>query len=230
VPEARVIDRARAILGAAAEPAATEGFPFRSKLGCTTCHAGAGRPETVWPGERAFPHQRHLTKAGLDCNACHSTEEHGKPAFPRSECGTCHHQESSGRDVEDCASCHAAQETLLRGTVAGMEPKPGPMGKMECNECHGDAPSIVRPKPASCVMCHKAGYDEMDSRWQKDVADLIGRVQGALAAAGPSVDSTVVEEARKSLAVVTRDGSKGVHNFELAKVLLEDALHRLRPE
>ena len=224
------IDGARALLGDAGAPSAAEGFPFRSKLLCTTCHAGAGRPAAVWPGEKAFPHQLHLTKAGLDCNACHSTEEHGKPAFPRTECGTCHHQETSGRDVSDCASCHSAQEALLRGTVAGAEAKPGLMGKMECTDCHGEAPDVVRPKPGACVVCHKAGYDEMELRWQKDVADLAARVESALAAAGPSVDAAVLESARKSLAAVKGDGSRGVHNFELARSLLEDALHRLRPD
>ncbi|MBK7641666.1 MAG: NapC/NirT family cytochrome c [Planctomycetes bacterium] len=93
------IDSARELIGAPAAVPAVEGFPFESKQGCTTCHAGAGRPDTIWPPEKVFPHQRHLLKAGLDCDACHSTTEHGKPAFPRSECASCHHKEPAEGDA-----------------------------------------------------------------------------------------------------------------------------------
>jgi hypothetical protein len=55
-------------------------------------------------------------------------------------------------------------------------------------------------------------------------------VEKALEAARPLADATAGDAARKALSAVVQDGSRGVHNFELAKLLLEDALHRLRLE
>jgi hypothetical protein len=168
------IDEARKFLGIEDAPSASAGFPALSKDGCTDCHAGAGRPQTIWKGERTFPHQRHLA-AGMECSECHSVAEHGRPAFARDQCASCHHQESDTRDANDCASCHAPQERLLRGVIEGFAEKPGAMSKMECSECHGEAPDVMRPTPNSCVVCHQPGYDQMHRDWQLQTAELAAR-------------------------------------------------------
>jgi nitrate/TMAO reductase-like tetraheme cytochrome c subunit len=221
------IDQARELLGLPREPSAAADMPFHSKDGCTNCHAGAGRPAEVWPGERVFAHQKHLS-AGLDCDACHSTTEHGKPSFPREQCASCHHQESESRDVSDCASCHAAQAEMLSGAVPGFEPKPGPMSSMECSECHGEAPTVLRPKPSACLLCHAGtDYDKQFSQWKLALSELGARVEAALSAAHPALDAAVLERARQALEAVRRDGSGGAHDFELAERLLRDALAAL---
>ena len=221
------IDRARVLLGAeAAEPAA-QGLPFVSADGCTDCHAGAGRPAAIWGGEAAFPHQRHLAQ-GLECSACHSTSEHGQPSFPREQCASCHHQESETRDVTDCAHCHAAQANMLAGTLAGFEVQPATMASLECSECHGEAPDILRPKPSMCVLCHEAGYDQKHPEWQGSVDQLTVALEQALSAAEPGrAGAPALERARAALDAVRRDGSRGVHNFELVKRLLAEALAAL---
>jgi len=207
------------------EPLAS-GFPPLTKDGCASCHAGTGLDASVSRAERAFPHRKHVAQ-GMDCDACHSTVEHGKPAFPRNQCATCHHQESDTFDVSDCARCHSPQESMLRGTLPQLaEPRPGTMGGMECSECHGEAPSILRPKPQMCVLCHEAGYDEMAVTWKQDIAALVTRVEVAL---GVHADASAEarDRAETALRTVRSDGSGGAHNFELAKSLLEEALQAL---
>jgi nitrate/TMAO reductase-like tetraheme cytochrome c subunit len=224
------IDTARSALGSGDAPAAAADFPHRSEQGCTTCHAAAGRPPAIAREERVFPHAKHLA-AGLDCGECHSIEEHGKPSFPRNKCASCHHQESTERDANDCVACHRAQSAMLSGTLPMLSlPKPGTMASMECSECHGDAPTILRPKPQSCVLCHEDGYDDMQRGWQREIAESSAKLSQTIAAAEQrGVASEVVARAREALAAVESDGSLGSHNFELAKSLLDDALKALSP-
>jgi hypothetical protein len=224
------IDSARALLGLQGEPPASAGFPFQSKKGCTDCHAGAGRPASVWPGEKRFAHARHLEKAGLDCDACHSTKEHGQPAFPRSQCASCHHKEPESGEAPACASCHGAQEALLTGRIASFPEKPGTMSKMECSECHGEIPAVLRPKPSACVLCHKPGYDDTCKSWQKEIEDLLAGLAAALAKPAASVPQAALESAHRAYDAVRLDGSRGAHNFEAAKQLLTDALQSLAPQ
>ncbi|MCC7011231.1 MAG: cytochrome c3 family protein [Planctomycetes bacterium] len=222
------VDTVRASLGVVSTSRASEGFPVEPEQGCNTCHAGIGRSAEISRAERVFPHQKHLGQ-GAKCESCHSVTEHGKPAFPRNECAKCHHQESASFDVSDCSRCHKAQDAMLRGTLATLtEPKPGTMGAMECYECHGEAPAIARPKPSMCVLCHEAGYDALHTQWQGQIDALVKSVEAALpAAASRGVDAEVLAKARAALDTVRADGTRGVHNFELAKLLLEEAVQSL---
>ncbi|MBK7878293.1 MAG: NapC/NirT family cytochrome c [Planctomycetes bacterium] len=224
------IDQARELLGVTGEPSALLGLPFASKHGCTTCHVGAGRPEAIWPPEKVFPHERHLTKAALDCDACHSTTEHGKTTIAKASCVTCHHQEIEGRDTAECASCHGAQETMLRGKVAGFAETADKMSQMECTECHGEVPTVVKPKPATCNLCHKPGYDQIFKDWQKEVGELASALEKAIASAPATTDVAAVESAKKALAAVRADGSLGIHNHAMATALLSEALQKLAPK
>ncbi len=221
------IDGAREMLGIASTSKAQAELPFNSKDGCTTCHVGAGRPAAIWKGESRFPHQRHLAQR-LECSTCHSTERHGEPKFPRDQCATCHHQEGGKVDVSECATCHAAQSNMLTGKIAGFDEKPGTMAKLECTDCHGEAPTIVRPKPANCVVCHKPGYDDKMGAWKTELDGLGSQLDRALAKPeSKSLDAAKLERAKKALEAVRLDGSHGAHNFELSKSLLEEALKSL---
>ena len=223
---AQRIDDARRELALRATDSATSGFPLHSKDGCSACHAGTGLDASISHAERSFPHGKHLAQ-GLDCDACHSVVEHGQPAFPRSQCATCHHQESETFDANDCARCHAPQEAMLRGTLSQLaEPKPGTMGEMECSECHGEAPTVLRPKPQMCVLCHEAGFDELAGSWKREIEALELRVELALASSTQVTPETRAS-ARMALESTRADGSGGAHNFELAKALLEEALRAL---
>ncbi|NUP97590.1 MAG: hypothetical protein HUU28_15635, partial [Planctomycetaceae bacterium] len=222
------VDGARAALSLASETPVASGFPARTTEGCSECHAGTGGSASFSRAEQAFPHASHLAQ-GMDCSKCHSTTEHGKPAFPRSECATCHHQESEKFDVSECSNCHTAQDGMLRGSLAFLaEPKPGTMGEMDCYECHGEAPDIVKPKPQTCVLCHEAGYDKMFADWQAEIGKELARLERELAtAAARGVAPEAIAKARTALESVRADGSVGAHNYELAKFLLGEAQHAL---
>ncbi|MCC6409398.1 MAG: NapC/NirT family cytochrome c [Planctomycetes bacterium] len=219
------LDQAAATLGVELGTRAADGFPFVSKDGCSECHPGAGRPASVWKGEAAFPHAKHLGQ-GFECSQCHSTTEHGKPAFPRSDCASCHHQETDKFDVSDCSRCHGAQLGMLGGALSGFAELKGPMSEMDCGDCHGEAPDILRPKPSSCVICHSEGFDQKAIDWKKELDGLTAELERELGAS--KADATVREAARAALDAVLRDGSNGAHNFEYAKKLLVDALAALR--
>jgi len=223
------IDRSRGLLGLEDGTSALAGMPFVSADGCTSCHPGAGRPAEIWDGERAFPHAAHLGR-GMECSRCHSTAEHGMPAFPRDECASCHHQEGAfDLDPDDCAGCHTTQESVLVGTPDGFDALPGTMESLDCSECHGEAPDVVaQPSPALCVLCHEPGYDAMLGEWQETIGGLAETLELALPSARRSgADAQTLERARRALDLVRKDGSRGAHNFELCRKLLSDSLAEL---
>lgn len=221
------IDQAAAALGVELGARAVDGFPFVSKDGCSECHVGAGRPASVWPGEAAFPHAKHLA-LGFDCSQCHSTVEHGQPSFPREQCASCHHQESESFDANDCARCHSAQSAMLAGAVAGFAEAKGVMSDMECGDCHGEAPDVLRPRPSNCVICHEDGYDQKALDWKAELDGLVAELERELARR--VVEPERSELARRALDAVKADGSQGAHNFEYARRLLVEALAALRAE
>ncbi len=212
--------------------AAAASLPFRSESGCTECHAGVELDP-----DGAFEHRAHLERAALDCTDCHGAgtfgapggvEEHGTLTVSRADCTSCHHEENDERDVWECADCHSAQENMLFGVVEGFEETPGPMADMDCFDCHGDPPLIMRPKPTACVLCHEAGYDDMMLEWRARTDELTTRVRAALVdARRRGADAAEITAAEAALAAVERDGSAGSHNFDFGATLLEHALTRL---
>src|SRR5690349_12375956 len=101
------------------------------------------------------------------------------------------------------------------------------MSKMECSECHGEIPAVLRPKPSACVLCHKPGYDELLGTWHKEIDALLASVSAAIEKAPASVPADKLALARQALEAVKKDGTRGAHNFEAAKALLNGALQAL---
>jgi nitrate/TMAO reductase-like tetraheme cytochrome c subunit len=203
-----------------------DGFPLRVASGCTdACHLGVEQMETVKVRGKPFPHQRHLLVARLDCKACHSTEKHGQPAFPRDQCGTCHHQVAQGAPAPECSTCHATQKAVIAGDAGGFKGDPSPMADaVGCTDCHGQPPAVARPKPETCVGCHDDSYGKMLEDWHDTTEALRTKVEQALAtAASRGVESAAVEKARKVLELYGRDGSRGGHNLAFMQKLLEEA-------
>lgn len=55
------------------------------------CHGSQPfMPETVTYDGSELPHAFHVSEFGLGCEACHSTEEHGKTQIDQSVCADCH--------------------------------------------------------------------------------------------------------------------------------------------
>jgi nitrate/TMAO reductase-like tetraheme cytochrome c subunit len=220
------LDRLFAELDPARGVSATEGFPFVSAHGCSTCHLDAERLE-VEVHARPFSHQRHLRQEGIDCSTCHTVDVHGAPSFPRQECASCHHREDAPFDSSECGTCHAAQAGMLAGALLGFEGEGDPMADLGCSGCHGEPPDIFRPKPALCVLCHEPGYDAMQGQWQSRTAELEAQLRSALVESAGEARAEAREGARRALEAVSRDGSLGVHNPKFAHGLLEQALQRL---
>jgi class III cytochrome C family protein len=180
-------------------------------------------------GGKEIPHRRHLLQAKLDCAECHSTTTHGQPAFPRNQCGGCHHQTAPAGGELKCATCHALQQSTIAGNLEGFKGDPSPMAEaVSCDGCHGQAPDIARPKPETCAGCHDDSYGKLLTEWQTTVDQLRAQVeQGLLTAAARGIEPAAIESARKALDAVVHDGSRGGHNFALVEATLTEAAKKL---
>jgi nitrate/TMAO reductase-like tetraheme cytochrome c subunit len=226
------IDLARGLLELPASATAASGSPFVSRDGCSSCHLGVETRAVELPDNRSFPHAAHLG-GELECSSCHSVEQHGAPAPGRADCASCHHTEASGRDPADCGSCHEAQLAMLTGDVSGHGQVASSMSGMDCYECHGDPPDILRPGPAACIICHEEGFDRLMQDWQSAVGERIERLRASrsqlsgLLADASQQTRELVERSDGALLAVERDGTLGVHNIDLALGLLQEAADQL---
>ncbi len=229
------IDTAWERLGSVREVPAARSLPVPIDAACSACHVAVATHDPLEVAGSAFQHTSHLN-AGIDCAACHlgaapGTPAHGRPAFPRTECASCHHTESPlVPDPMDCARCHSVQISFLQGTLPGFEGVAVPMAEKGCENCHAEPPDLMNPQPALCVLCHEEGYDTTFGTWQGETDRLVERVRRALAEARPDATADALQAARRALELVERDGSRGVHAFPLTEALLTDALQRLGAE
>jgi nitrate/TMAO reductase-like tetraheme cytochrome c subunit len=220
------LDRAASLADPDVAPLA-EPEPWHPAEGCASCHAGLETQPTFHADGRRFPHRPHVEDVGLDCEACHSVEEHGQPAFPREQCASCHHTEGIVGAADDgCASCHLGQSRMVFGEVASFPESPGAKVDMECTACHGEAPDIAMPAEALCNICHDEEFAAQLAARKQAVADQRSRL-GELLAERADDDSEPVRIARRAWQAVLEDGSDGVHNLEFTETLLERALELL---
>jgi nitrate/TMAO reductase-like tetraheme cytochrome c subunit len=223
------LDAARARLEPGSEPVAVPGLPHVSEDGCSACHLGVER-DALTVHDRPFSHARHFER-GLDCRDCHSLERHGAPAFPRESCAGCHHREpdDGSFDPSDCSACHKQQEAFFAGRVEGFEETlSGMEEEKDCDACHGEPPDIRIPQPKLCVLCHDETYAAKPDEWRTQTAELVQRLERALATPPPGAKPEALQRARAALAAVRADGSSGVHNFPLARRMLGEAADGLR--
>jgi nitrate/TMAO reductase-like tetraheme cytochrome c subunit len=229
----RSIDAAREQLDPEYEPAAAPAGPFVSAEGCSECHLGIEHEDEVFLNGRAFPHDAHLLGlAGLDCGACHTTDDagragHGQPSFSREDCASCHHEERDDEafDPYDCSSCHAHQESYVAGAFEGFAELPTEMTEKACEECHGEPPDIGPPNTALCALCHDEDYPPMVETWRVGTTELEQELRQALSgAAERGVTPEAIERARRALELIGADGSRGAHNWPFTEAILGEAL------
>jgi nitrate/TMAO reductase-like tetraheme cytochrome c subunit len=224
------IDAALALVDPSRQaPPSRDAFPLRTDSGCAgSCHLGIEQAELVPMDGKSFQHRRHLLEAKLDCAACHSTGQHGQPAFPRTECGSCHHRAEQAAKT-DCATCHRTQQGMIAGSLDGFTGEADVMAEsVSCTDCHGSAPDVVRPKGESCASCHDEDYAEMLTEWQQTTESLREKVEQLLGTAElRGIDPEAIGSARRALDAVKQDGSRGGHNAPFAEALLRDAARKL---
>ncbi len=130
--------------------------PFASD--CLNCHMGVEAQRGRVFG-RAFSHQPHVVRQGLDCLTCHRTHDErdsglGPLKLAAADCGSCHHGEAA---ASDCRGCHSGVFQRTFKTESGEFAHSFHVGEMEiaCEDCHGAPPAVsARADRNLCADCH----------------------------------------------------------------------------
>jgi predicted CXXCH cytochrome family protein len=173
----------------------------------------------------------------LSCVACHDPHNSANP------------RQLVMAPEKLCVSCHT-QEATLKGTAAkGVEVTQGVHSEILCVQCHmteanhlmkvirPDAPDLAEKRADSCTACHKdLGKKECAAilqEWQASFTKKMESLQADLkliAAAMKEKPELLNAElkgrlnsARGNLSILTRDKSRGAHNFEYAVKIMNQA-------
>ncbi len=212
---------------------------------CADCHAVIATDITVPEENCAACHEGEVAKP-LHAHSAHAT--HVGPQNAR--CMECHqilereHGELVAHYDDNCQECHSTQVSMYQGTVTFVaEAMPSIKAEsVDCSSCHvslvENGAEHLDEIRQMCVECHEEGYDEMADGWQETIRDEIKEAEELLSIVAKELKtsadkpqkqkvSSLYKEARNRLVFVQKDGSSGVHNFDLADLLLTDAVDKL---
>jgi hypothetical protein len=151
-----------------------------------------------------------------------------------------------------CISCHSQgpQDAMLKGSaVKGIEETKSFHSALNCVQCHmteanhlmkvirPDAPDLAERRADTCTSCHnksnKKDRAAQLQEWQNSFTKSMDALQADLktinAAMKEKPDLFTAElkskanSARGNLSILTRDGSRGAHNFEYVKKVMNQA-------
>lgn len=151
-----------------------------------------------------------------------------------------------------CVSCHSQgpQDAIVKGTAfKGIEETKGAHSEFDCIQCHmteanhlmkvirPDAADLAERRADTCTSCHKEGskreraaqLQEWQALFTKTMDSLQADLKTISAAMKEKPDvftedvKTGVNNARNNLMMLTRDKSKGAHNYEYAKKAMNRA-------
>jgi predicted CXXCH cytochrome family protein len=151
-----------------------------------------------------------------------------------------------------CISCHVQgpQDAMVKGTaVKNIEETRSAHSGFNCVQCHmteanhlmrvirPDAPDLDEKRADTCTSCHKnsskkdrgAKLQEWQASFTKDMDSLQADLKTISAAMKEKPDvfatelKTKVNSVRGDLSLLTRDGSRGAHNFEYFKKVMDQA-------
>jgi predicted CXXCH cytochrome family protein len=151
-----------------------------------------------------------------------------------------------------CVSCHSngPQEAMVKGTaVKGIEETKSSHSGFNCVQCHmteanhlmkvirPDAPDLAERRADTCTSCHKnsnkkeqaARLQEGQASFTKSMDSLQADLKTINAAMKEKPDvftpelKTRINSASSNLMLLTRDKSKGAHNFVYAKKVIDQA-------
>jgi len=197
---------------------------------CANCHTGIETISTPYLG-RSFSHSNHLVEQGIACQTCHSNaQRHGQMILPIQQCNDCHHNEATVND--QCERCHSSEATFYAGTFLDSD-LPDYMFEEDiiCVDCHESSDGIVVPEATVCVDCHDDEYEEMALEWKQEVQALVNEIRELTESASSDFRNT--DAFRRALIVLERvekSSANGIHNYELAIELLEEARDNLAGE
>ncbi|MDH4264891.1 MAG: hypothetical protein OEW45_04565, partial [Deltaproteobacteria bacterium] len=208
--------------------------PIKGGYCAQLCHAKAGvrlPKEISWKGEK-LPHARHAFDLGLGCTTCHSAEKHKEIRVTRKDCMACHHSPENTQ----CSRCHQNPTALYRAQNLPVDAPEAQAsvkaGKVECVNCHDLSKKQTLENIASaCTQCHDQAYadllkglkEEMREA-QKKTRDILDRISKKMIDARKGdreIDQAalLLEKGKKAYEFVAK--AKGIHNVELAGVILE---------
>jgi len=202
---------------------------------CYGCHSAEGFAAKL-QGKKVDLAQKASFNT-LSCVACHDPHDSENP-----------HQLVMAPD-KLCNSCHTQDATLKGTAVKGIEDTKSGHSSLTCVQCHmteanhlmmvirPDAPDLAERRPDSCTACHKnSSKKERAMRLQEWQSSYVKRMD-ALQSDLKTVNAALKEKpdllnaelkgklnsARGSLSVLTKDGSKGAHNFAYAVKVMDQA-------
>jgi predicted CXXCH cytochrome family protein len=196
------------------------------------------------PGEAPAALTLKTSQYGVTCTGCHDLHGDGKQAFqlrdePYALCVSCHADDRL-KTVHNPVKAMFEGEQVIE-QIPGVPSKHFAQG-VKCDTCHMpltiksgatwySGSHTMKPvfpgqatddQPDSCTGCHKdLSRDYMQKFVDETQAGILKRLTDAQVAIGSRKDTSawVVD----ALQFVTKDGSKGVHNFSYASSLLDAA-------
>jgi hypothetical protein len=195
--------------------------------GCESCHSTikqAAKLATFQGME--FSHDLHSKKLNLNCATCHSKDVFKKGTVENKACQSCHHQGKTL--ILDCKKCHVLQSEIYLGKfMSAASPQPDVMqaGGIECDACHvTKEQTVTSPGKEKCAECHDKAYEDMHVEWQSDVTKTISELSQLMnslkTASLPPERKKVLQESEALASSIKKDGSKGIHNYQLLSDLL----------
>ncbi|WP_298036504.1 NapC/NirT family cytochrome c [uncultured Desulfuromonas sp.] len=190
-----------------------------------------------------FDHAFHMESFELSCRDCHLGIVHRKPskAEQMEQCLACHAEngDSGAPQLADCTGCHENQVAMNEGRgAAGVPEEEGLMyaAGIDCQMCHAGAEAgDYRPAAASCAECHDESYAELFHDWTRETGDQIAQVDALRAEVESALETAdrIHRDTRAGwelylgglakLALVEKDGTRGVHNPDYAQSVLQAA-------
>ena len=185
-------------------------------------------------------HEFHA-RMGFNCISCHDRIAHGWDEGLRSTpnmqdaCFNCHNNHIASHD--HCGMCHVYQEKMLEGAGGvGVECIPSPHKEdFACKDCHTHA---CAPDLHNCTDCHEDSIiGEMTSR-QAEVSMTLEGLRSTLQQLERIIERCqsrnfpecenllddeirLYNEAKENYELILKDLSRGFHNFQYVRELLE---------
>jgi hypothetical protein len=215
----------------AIDPALTSLPPAR-KVDCQTCHAADALPRQVVYQQKSFDHKLHATRNSR-CSTCHTNNV--QQSF-KADCISCHHDERKVKVEEKCGTCHPNQTAMFEGKGYNL-PSLKLAARVPCEGCHqAETETISVATRNGCKSCHDKGdYAAVMDAWQtktraglNELKATETKVAALLGALDAPEARQLYESAQKDIDFIQADASYGVHNPELADVLIMNAQGRLQ--
>jgi predicted CXXCH cytochrome family protein len=205
---------------------------------CYGCHSAEGF-SAKQNGSKVDISQK-ATFNTITCVACHDPHDSENP------------RQLVMTSEKLCISCHAqsGQDAMIKGTAikGAAETRSGHSG-LSCVQCHmteanhlmkvirPDAPDLAEKRADTCTSCHKnsskqdrsAKLQEWQNSFTKNMDSLQADMKTINAAMKEKSDLATTEikakvnSVRSNLTVLTRDGSRGAHNFDYEQKVLSQA-------